>query len=195
MAQEAVVRVTLDTDPAKQKLNELYGQMRQSPSIPTGGGGAGGGGGGVGPVGSNGFNVGQLLGSLARAAPPLAFGMPALQDVGSLGGAVFGGAGRAASGALGLSGVAGAARGRQQAADIVAESLGPARGMGLIGSEASQSLYEAISPMLAAQEEGKAQIRAELGASTSSDTLKDLGDRIVAELKNLGRSFDGRSAP
>ena len=185
MSQDAQVRLRLDTSGARADLSAFYGDMRNVPAIrvpgATGGGGIASG--GAGGPGYGGFNVSSLLGSLLAAAPFAMLGAPVARDAFSVGNGVLGGIGHAASGALGLAGLAGGVTGRQRAIDETARLLGHAYGQGGVGMGEVMSLYESLREVYEAPAKGEAEIRGRLGWEQAEDTLKDILD-VLRKLLN-----------
>ena len=190
MAQEAKIRVSLDTSGARRDLEGLYGDMRRAPGIQApgiGGGGVGGAGGAGGRGGGGlggGFNIARMLPALLAGA---AFGRDSIATAGTLGGSLTGGvSGRIEEALFGNLGPE--AKGRNRAASEVAGQLGMARGMGLLGDDQANSLFNAIKPLYEAEERGKRELERNFADQNAGDTAVGLLSRIADVLDRIANT-------
>lgn len=181
-AQEAKIRVRLDTSGAKSDLNALYGDMRRAPGIPTAasaGGPAGSAGGGGG--GGGGFALGPILAKLTSL-------IAAQQLIGSAGNVALSAGKDALRGAV-LGGHLGSARSALSAREDVAGRFGLAYKLGLVSRQTLEDQFDISQEFGAgARQQGQAQVRAALAKKTVTAVGSDaatLGAEVVPFLGEI----------
>lgn len=178
MANEATIRVRLDTTGAKGDLADLYRMMAGAPGVRPGAvsaaagaaGSVAGGGGGTAPgvaalggaaAGAFGISWAGMAVTAALGGAVALFGRSAAQDAGTMLGAATRGGSDAISNFLFGSAPA-AAAGSQRTLDEVKRLMGGAVGNGA-GLQGAQSLYNSLNQLYGPQARGERMIDKALG--------------------------------
>jgi hypothetical protein len=181
MAQEALVRLKLDTSGATSAYDSFVGHVRRNPpaaNLPGGGGGGGFTGGGSG-VGGGGFDINSLLTKLVAA-------FSVQQAVGAIGPAALG-MGRDALRESLLGGAFGSARGALASRDTVASRFGLAYQLGSVDDDMLKTMYGVEQQYGAgAAAKGAARARAALSGSVISDVGSELAEVAAGLVPILG---------
>ncbi len=192
MADEARIRVRLDTDGAHADLRALYQDLSNAPPVNVGarGGPAAVGiqGGGAGGAGGGGFAFGRFA---AAAGGALAFGRGIARDTFS----TFQGITQGISETLreklpGISGAAAGTRGALRAQEQVMNALALGRGLGQVSQGEVRSLFDSLMQIEGPRALGESRIRSDLGTEVTenagkllfADAAGDIGD-ILSFLK------------
>lgn len=189
MANEATIRVRLDTSGAKGDLADLYRMMAGAPgvrpgAVSAGSGAAGavaGGGGGAAPgtaalggaaAGAFGLSWAGLALTAAIGGGAALFGRGAAADAGTMLGAATRGGSDAISNFL-FGSAPSAAAGAQRTLDEVKRLMGGAVGNGA-GLEGAQSLYNSLNQLYGPQAKGERMIDKALGGQGWSAIMDEI---------------------
>lgn len=193
MAEQAVVRVTLDTSAAKSQLQELYAMGARGVRMPVGPGGGGGipgipggGGGGVIP-GALGAIGGMGLPGLLAALVGASVVGPTARGFGKGVTSVLGDAGSWLAGATGASQFAGELSGIEKLKGQMQDRFGLARGLGLMSGGDVKSIFDAMEPMAVAEGRGREQVGADLSLKRTEHVL----ERLSGVLERLEGAISG----
>jgi len=196
---DAKVRVRLDTAQARQDLRALYGEMGRPPSIPARGGvsgvpGVSGGGGGAGSAlaaGGGALAGGGLGLTGVVAAVVTAVGLrDTLSTAGSAIGAMTGGVSSTIEEFL-FGNTGPRIKGLQNTSQELQNKLGLARGLGAINESGVQGIFDALSPIRVAEQEGRKAIERQFKGQIAEDTAEGLLDRIANALDSIHTFLKG----
>lgn len=180
MAQDALIRVRLDTSGAKSDLAALYGEMRRSPGVS--GGVAAGAMRGAGPpqgmLGMGGFDIGSILMSVAKWAPIAAIGRGALGTAMDVGGALTAGPAAMLERAI-FGDIKGEIQGAQSARDAVVGMTGTAVGYGLMTASQAKGLWDTIKDPYIKKAVGEKQVRDEINVEISKNVFDKMLEQLV----------------
>lgn len=181
MAQEATVRLRLDTAGATASYDQFVGHVRRNPpaaNLPGGGGGGMGGGGSSmgGGVGMGGFDIGGLLTKLAAA-------IGTQQMIGAAGPAALG-MGRDALREMFLGDKFGSVRGALSSRDTVASRFGLAYQLGVVGDDMLRQMYDVEQQYGAgAATKGAARAKAALSGAVIETASEDAAGLFAQGIK------------